>query len=412
MPEAVQFRIMTPARAFSVSVVACFVYAWLHLIAESLFPLVADDLLVDLVVRIRLPWSCMASGVWRTDSSLLLLSEHWIPDGNMLPLCLAGSALLLHSLVYSATAGIYLTWGWPAYLREVMREKGVVRLTLHLWAACAWKAGWVLPVVGLTWMIWLRWHQVELPSRSPVASPLDLRAHAWVGTLGALVLAYAAACGAVLRTFVARYVTSDQYRCWKCGYLLKGLESHRCPECARRIDGRCAGRLRLGRADQPFWMAARWALAATCLILMLALPILGPAAGYVVRNLPPLHRFGPLVPVVIPSRPVGETVCSGASCTLVSSDGIGLVAFATEADGSWTYESTWHPGAAVASRSEIAVGRRGVLLQSRLGQVVHIGPYQLPCTPITKSRAWIRVDQEGLVLRCGSGRDQAGSVRR
>ncbi len=404
--------VLTWTRTIAWGATGCACYAWAHLLAASLLPLFMDDLLFDLSAGLRLPWGCMAAGATRTDASLLLLSDHWIPDGSLLPLVIAAIALTFHSVVYVATAVFYLTFGHPPYLRDLVKETGPGTLGLRLWAVCAWRAGWVLPALGLTWTGWLRWFQVDLPSRMPVGvGSVDLRGYAWAGALGALALAYSVACGAAIRAYVAQRVRPDERRCWKCGYYLTGLVSQRCPECGRLVDGRCAGRLRLGKGDHPLWIAARWALAATCLLVMVGLPILGPVTGYVVRSFPVLHRFGALVPLVSPSRSIGVPVRAGARYTLVSSNGTGEVEFAVAGDGSWTYESTWHPTAPVTSQSDILVPRRGVLVPSRLGQIVEIGPWQLPCTPVTKSRAWVLVDQPGLTLRCACDVDQARRTR-
>ncbi len=398
MAEAGAQRILAPAKALLLGTGACIAYAWVHLLATSLFPLVADDWLFDLAARMRLPWSCAAAGLWRTDTSMLLLSEHWIPSGGLLPFVLAGLALVLHSLVYAGTLGSYMAWGRPPYVRDLARELGLVRLGLHLWAKSAWQVGWVLPVMGLVWCTWLRWFQMDLPARAFAGSSLDLRAHSWLAALGALTLAYSFACGAVLRAFVGRAIHPEQRRCWKCGYYLRGLDSQRCPECGRQRQGRRDLRLRLGASDRPLWIGARWTLAAMCFLVMLMLPLLGPLAGLVVRDCPLLHPFAALVPAVARAPAIAEAIHAGVPYSVNSPVGSGEIVFTVTTDGSWVYESTWRSVGVATAAVPSEVRHAGSLFLARLGQTVTIGPWTLPCTPVTRSRAWLHADRPGLTI--------------
>src|SRR4051812_17037016 len=46
-------------------------------------------------------------------------------------------------------------------------------------------------------------------------------------------------------------------RCWGCGYLLRGVESARCPECGREFNRGDRSSMNFGR---PMGRAGRWAL--------------------------------------------------------------------------------------------------------------------------------------------------------
>jgi len=59
-------------------------------------------------------------------------------------------------------------------------------------------------------------------------------------------------------------------RCWECGYLLRGVESAKCPECGKDFDRANPSSMNFGL---PMGRFGRWALASPGWVIM-GLPIL------------------------------------------------------------------------------------------------------------------------------------------
>jgi hypothetical protein len=224
-----------------------------------------------------------------------------LPESILLAVAVAVTGVLgltlavaaVHSIVFSIVALLHAWLGWPRYWHEMRSAISLQRG----WAESARRSWWVWPTAQLVWLLW-----DELAWGFRYACYPIINNSSWflAANLAAIVMGYAYISAKILRRQIVRIIRPDEVRCIACGYLLKGIESQRCPECGREIGPNvrpvfCFKWQRFGR-----WKRASMLAKLVLLLLLLTAPL---AVPVVLVNLPRNWlRFAPAA--IVPQRQV------------------------------------------------------------------------------------------------------------
>jgi hypothetical protein len=149
---------------------------------------------------------------------------------------------IVHAAAFGLTAVVHQKWGWPQYW-------GMVRARLdrsRAWVLSLKRAWWLGPLfLSVYVVIDYVTHGLQY-AFYPLLDPDSLLL---VAPVGAAVLAVFFISNPILRVAIADLVSADDLRCQRCGYLLRGLEIPRCPECGH--DNSVVG-------PPPYGIGLRW----------------------------------------------------------------------------------------------------------------------------------------------------------
>ena len=158
-----------------------------------------------------------------TDWLMFLLC---LPVAAFLFVCFA---LLIHGVAFLLVVWAHKRFGWPRYWNDVQ-----TRLDLPAsWAESARRCWWVWPASLLIWDL------IESAGQGFTYAfyPLIETGPPWyLLNLLAVSLLCARAQSRLLQGEVIRSVTTEDLRCMRCGYMLRGLRQLRCPECGSGED--------------------------------------------------------------------------------------------------------------------------------------------------------------------------------
>ncbi|MBN1491242.1 MAG: hypothetical protein JXA69_15120 [Phycisphaerae bacterium] len=189
-----------------------------------------------------------------------------------------------HSLVFAIAVGAHAWLGWPSYWRDVRPRLGLQ----SLWAASARRTWWAWPAGQCVWLFLL---QIDSSSVYDSYLVIDASDPFLAANIAAIALMMGLMTGHTVRQAIVGAVGPDDCRCNYCGYLLRGLETPRCPECGHvnPPHGDTAYRLRLPRLGLR--TRTRTALASFLIAAILLSPLLLPT---VLTHLPrPWKRYVP-----------------------------------------------------------------------------------------------------------------------
>ncbi len=221
--------------------------------------LVLSEIPAGHVVFLRLGWWL---GPWPSfpfpyddftvyDPQPFLPLSHEIPRYVAIFVTMALSLILvvgvLHSLSFWVAIGIHSMLGWPKYWRDV-------RQTLDLqsvWALSARRTWWLWP---LGQAVWLLLEQIAWGCPYAFYPIVDDGTPYLVLHNLAICFAFAVVTSRLLSPLIIGAVDRNHVRCNECGYLLRGIESKRCPECGRERNGVKYG---IGRQRGAKWQRLR-----------------------------------------------------------------------------------------------------------------------------------------------------------
>jgi hypothetical protein len=137
---------------------------------------------------------------------------------------------VLHSMTFSIVALVHARFGWPKYWGDIRS-----RLDLRAeWAHSAIRSWWAWPVAQFIWLLLFQIGDGYRLAFYPIIDngPLFLFANVIAACLMVGMIT-----NRILRASVIQAVGSGEFRCFACGYLLRGLTHHRCPECGFSVGG-------------------------------------------------------------------------------------------------------------------------------------------------------------------------------
>jgi len=297
--------------------------------------------------------------------------------------CLTLAVATVHSLTFGLVVVAHSLLGWPRYWSDVRS-----RISLQtIWvgsAKCSW---WVWP---LAQFVWLLIYQVSSGCRYASYPIIDTRPPFLAAYLLAVVLLYAYRTTPLLRTEVVQAVGPDELRCTSCGYMLRGLEDPRCPECG--YEGN-----RDGKAEYGFrWGRARGLRGTSTVLRFAILPALFLAPVWVpliLVGLPrPWLRFVPLAirpdwQVLSPNRNAFP-ISLDAVCVVRHGDQLAVIRFGRVAALSGRYDAGYWSNASKYG-SEPADGRTSGKVTNRGGPNLLVGPWRFSCSTAGANMLWL-----------------------
>jgi len=230
------------------------------------------------------------------------------------------------------------------------------------------------------------------PSRQWAFCPLIDSGLAYlVANIMAICLIFAAVAARIFRASVREAVGPDDLRCSRCGYLLRGLEIPRCPECG--YDGNREGRVEYGfrwQRTERFGRSRRF-LPVACVIALLFGPVWLPLG---LMSLPRSWlRYVP-TPIrphsqVLHRNPHAYPIRLDAVCVIRHEAAIAVIRFEPQAAYRSAYEvSYWVNEDDLRRKNPAESTSRGLVTNGR-GPTLPVGPWSFSYSMAAENMLWL-----------------------
>ena len=296
----------------------------------------------------------------------------------------AVTVAVLHSLASAVAVVAHIRFGWPPYWRDV-------RPRFRLWAVWAesiHRSWWAW---GVCLFVWLTLALIAVGCARTFYPIIDVSGSYLIANFVAIFFVFTATTASVLQASLARAVGPDDLRCGACGYLLRGLEIRRCPECGYEGDsgGRVVYGLRWRHRGRP--RKTRKVLPVVVVVALLLAPAWLPLGlismprswlRFVPAALQP--SWGVLYP-----NPHAFPIRLDAVCVIRHGDAVAVVRFDRKSALRANYaEAYWSDGNAFAQKSTPDTMSSGRVTNGG-GPGLPIGPWRFSYSWASDNMLWL-----------------------
>ncbi|HKQ49095.1 MAG TPA: hypothetical protein VJZ71_13575 [Phycisphaerae bacterium] len=159
------------------------------------------------------------------------MGESWVGGVGLALVAMFTMGLILsglHACLFFSTFAIYRRFGWPPYLGDIRERLS----SAQLWKTAIRRSWWVLPLFGTIGSVWSWFSYGQAYAQMPLSFTALLLNFA---LLALAVLSFLRIAKTTLVTSVQASLLSDELRCVRCSYMLRGLPGSICPECGSKI---------------------------------------------------------------------------------------------------------------------------------------------------------------------------------
>ncbi len=295
----------------------------------------------------------------------------------------------LHSLTFAVVVGTHAWFGWPEYWKDVRS-----RISLGaIWATSARRGWWAWPVGQF---VWLLLDQIGWGYRYACYPIINNGPPQHAANIVAVGLVFGAVAARVLRSSVRKAVGPDDLRCGRCGYLLRGLETPRCPECG--YESNCAGKPEYRLRWQPLGRsrAIRNLVSAVFVAALLLAPVWLPLG---LMRLP--RNWLRYVPAaicppwqVLNHNPNMYPISLDAVCFIRHNGSIALIRFERETHFRAAYTVSYWSSDGGFRRHDPPDSTRMGYVDDLCGPRMRVGPWTFGCGAGGRTMFWLMLPDE------------------